>query len=80
MNSLGFAVEGYLPASGPPGALNADLLNPVSSSSGEFGGEVVALRINVDFSAAGITQGPGGPFGALTLGSTGMSLDGQTVT
>jgi hypothetical protein len=73
------AIENYLPASGTPAALNADLIDPTSSSSGQFGGEVLALRLNVDFSAAGITQGPGGPFGALTLTSTGMSLDGQTV-
>jgi len=41
---------------------------------------VLALQINVDFSAAGVTQGPGGPFGDLTLTATGMSLDGQTVS
>jgi hypothetical protein len=43
----------YLPASGGFGALTADLVDPTSSSSGVFGGEVVALELNVDFSDAG---------------------------
>ena len=34
--------------------LTSDLLDPTSSSAGEFGGSVVALRINVDFSDAGL--------------------------
>lgn len=62
------AIEDYLPAIGPLGALNADLLDVNSSASGAFGGEVLALQLNVDFSAAGITLGAAGiPFGDLTL-------------
>ncbi len=73
------AIQNYLPASGAPGVLTADLVNPTSSSANAFGGHVLALQLTVDFSAAGITQGPGGPLGSLTLCNTGASLDGQTV-
>ena len=52
-----FSVLSYLPAVGPAAALNADLVNPTSSSSGEFGGNVLALRLNVDFSDANLLAG-----------------------
>jgi hypothetical protein len=48
------AVNAYLPASSTPAALTADLINPTSSSSGVFGGQVLALELNVDFSTAAI--------------------------
>jgi hypothetical protein len=53
-------VLGYLPAIGNVGALNADLVDPGTSASGAFGGEVVALRLNIDFAAAGHTVGNSG--------------------
>ena len=50
------AVGHYLPAGGTAAALTADLLiDPTSSSSGVFGGQVLALQLNVDFSNSGIT-------------------------
>jgi hypothetical protein len=39
------------------GALDADLADPVSSSSGQFGGGVAALKLSVDFNDAGLVQG-----------------------
>jgi len=45
------AVYGYLPASGSASILTSSLLDPVTTSSGELGGEVVGLKLNVDFSA-----------------------------
>jgi hypothetical protein len=75
-------VLAYLPAVGTIGALNADLSNPTSSSSGAFGGDVLALRLNIDFSDAGFTKGTAGvAFGDLTLCNftTLPDLDGQTV-
>jgi hypothetical protein len=58
----------YLPDPGNPGALDSDLLNPTSSSSGAFGGEVTALKLNIDFSDAGVLPGNLGiPFGDLVL-------------
>lgn len=78
------ALLGYLPASGTPAALNSDLLNPSASASGVFGGEVAALKLNIDSSDRDITGGaPGIVFGDLhvcgvtTAGLTG--LNGRTV-
>lgn len=48
------AVFAYVPSIGTPGALIADLVDPVgTNSSGVFGGEVVALKLNIDFADAG---------------------------
>jgi hypothetical protein len=58
----------YLPASGAPGSLLADLVDPTSTAAGIFCGEVLALRLNVDFSDAGYTRGSlGTPFGDLVI-------------
>ena len=58
----------YLPGSGPPDTLIADLVDPTSTPAGIFGGEVLALRLNVDFSDAGYTLGSLGiPFGDLVF-------------
>ncbi|HJU72905.1 MAG TPA: hypothetical protein VJ717_04100 [Gemmatimonadaceae bacterium] len=89
--SLGFsiiftssgAVLAYLPSTGIAAPLNADLVDPLSSASGVFGGEVLALRINIDFADAGYTLGDAGVrFGDLTLcGLTGAvaGLNGTSV-
>jgi hypothetical protein len=62
------AINFYLPSTGPAGPLTGDLVDPVSSSSGTFGGQVLALRLNIDFSDAGLTLGNAGiPFGDLRL-------------
>ena len=67
------AVGAYLPAKGGPDSLNADLVNPTDSNSGEFGGQVLTLKINVDFSALGITAN--GPLGALVLCNFGVTVN-----
>jgi hypothetical protein len=75
-------VQAYLPASGAPGPLNANLGNPTSSISGVFGGDVLTLELNVDFSDAGFLLGSKGiPFGNLILAnfSTLPNLNGLTV-
>jgi len=79
------AIQEYLPASGPAGALDADLGNPTSSLSGIYGGDVTALALNVDFSAAGLLPGTSGlAFGNLYLtgfeGTSLARLDGLTVS
>ena len=73
-------VFSYLPALGTAGVLTGSLQNPPISSAGEFGGEVLALRLNVDFSAADLLASSSSlsdlrfcDFAALP------SLDGQTV-
>ena len=74
------AVENYLPTSGTPAPLNADLADPSSTSSGSFGGEVLTLTLNDDFAA--YTGGTAGvSLGSLTLcGVTPSSLNGTTVS
>jgi len=75
-------VAAYLPAAGAPGPLDANLGNPTSTSSGVFGGDVLALELNVDFSDAGFLLGTSGiPFGNLVLTNftTLPNLNGLTV-
>jgi len=74
------AVTNYFVQAGPVGALTADLINPTTSSSGAFGGQVLALRMNVDFSAAGAIGGTVA-FGSLHLcAMTDASLNDRTVS
>ena len=62
------AVLSYLPAIGVIGTLTADLLDPTSGPSGSFGGNVLALALNIDFSDAGPTLGINGiPVGDITI-------------
>ena len=73
----------FLPTSGLPGPLDMNLANPSASSSGLFGGEAAALKLNLDFSNAGLLPNSSG----LLLGNlilTGFSgseasLNGLTV-
>jgi hypothetical protein len=85
-NSMSFTgaadVIAYLPESGPPGPLTSDLLNPLTSSSGSFGAEILALKLNVDFTARGLTGGTSGVgLGTLTLCNfpTLPALNGMTM-
>jgi len=73
------AVTNYFVQTGPVGALTADLINPTTSSSGAFGGQVLALRMNVDFSAAGAIGGTE-VFGSLRIcAMADTSLNNRTV-
>jgi hypothetical protein len=71
----------YLPSIGPFAPLNGSVLNPISTVSGAFGGEVLGLELNVDFSDAGFLPGSSGiPFGNLLLASFGNPVfNGLTV-
>jgi hypothetical protein len=61
-------VLAYIPSLGMPGPLTASLTNPTSSPSGIFGGDVVALTLDVDFNNAGFLHGTSTlPFGDLVL-------------
>ena len=68
------AIKSFLPAGGKAGVLLAGALNPTSSKGGVFAGQVLALQLNVDFSAAMKTRSG---LGALVL--TKGALKGQTV-
>jgi len=80
------ALAAYLPQTGPIGALDADLVDPTSSASGAFGGDVTALVLDIEFSDAGVMpQNIRIPFGDLVLQnlpgphSKGPVLNGKTV-
>ena len=63
------AVAEYLPAGGPPAALTADQTDPETTSSGVFGGQLVAATLNVAVDDAGLRRdGARPPFPAGTLG------------
>ena len=67
----------YIPSAGVPGPLTDDLFNPVTSPSGAFGGGVVALKLNIDFSDAGLLAHlPGVTFGDLVLHDLTTTLPG----
>ena len=67
------AVVNYLPATGVPGPLGTDLSDPTSTSSGVFGGHVLALKLDVDFADAGHLTGASGlVFGDLRLCGLGQ--------
>lgn len=62
------SVRAYLPSIGPYAPLSGSVVNPVSTVSGAFGGEVLALEFNVDFSDAGLLPAATGlRFGDLLL-------------
>ena len=48
------AVQAYLPEGKTPGVLRNNYVNPTSTEAGIIGAQVVTLKINVDFSNAGI--------------------------
>jgi hypothetical protein len=76
------SVRKYIPSSGLFASLNASVNDPISTVSGGFGGEVLALEFNVDFSDAGLLPGASGiPFGNLILENftTLPALNGLTV-
>jgi hypothetical protein len=72
-----------LPAPGQPGApLNASLIDPVSTSAGDFAGEMTVLRLNIDFSDAGVLHGTAAlQFGDVRICglSSRVGLNGLTV-
>jgi hypothetical protein len=76
-------IGSYLTAGGSNGALNASLLDPTSTSAGHFGGEVLALQLNVDLGTHSPPVTVGGnsvfDFGNLVICGTGTQFDGETV-
>lgn len=77
------AVAAYLPAGGVPGALAADGTDPVNTSAGVLGGQVTALRLNVDFAWMGFlpltVPATSVTFGDLIYKNSGDALDGTSV-
>lgn len=73
-------IKDFLSDGGPPSVLRIDLLNPLVTSSGVFGGQLVAAKLNVEFSLAGVfpTLGPV-PITDLVYDNPGHPLDGFTI-
>jgi hypothetical protein len=46
-------VQAFLPAGGTAGMLTADARDPLATSAGVLGGQILALRLNVGFSCSG---------------------------
>lgn len=76
-----FRVQDYLPASGTAAPLDRDYFDPVVTSSGVFGGQVLALKLNVEFSDAGYLGGalPVGDLRLCGVLEEFPSMDGSTV-
>lgn len=63
-----FAVFGYLPQVDVEGVLTQDLVDPTTSSSGSFGGDVLALALDVALADHGLLGATSAvPFGDLEL-------------
>jgi hypothetical protein len=73
------AVRAYIGGGGRPDVLTADLVDPLTSSSGVYGKQVLTLRLNVDFSAADIPPTEGGALGNLVVTGAGAPWDGMNV-
>lgn len=50
----------FLPTTGAPAALTTDLNNPVTTGAGVFAGDVLALRLDIDFADDGLLAGSSG--------------------
>jgi hypothetical protein len=62
--------------------LTSNLVDPLTTSAGDFAGQVLALKLNVDLNDAGVLGGTSMPvhFGDLYIVHTGNpGLDDQTV-
>ena len=60
--------------------MTADATNPTSTSAGVFGGQVLALKLNVDFGNVGPAVGFSGGVGNLVLNDSTSPLNGYTVS
>jgi PEP-CTERM motif-containing protein len=61
------AIYQYLPQLNDEGVLTQDLLDPLTSPSGSFGADVLALKLDVDFADAGLLGTAPVKFGDLIL-------------
>ena len=50
------AVEAFLPAGETPAALTGDLMNPTDTPAGVLAGQILALKLNREYSCAGVFE------------------------
>lgn len=73
-------VQDYLPQGSTASALTSDLINPTSSSSGVFGGQVTTLKLNIDYNDLGLLPYASTPkYGDLYYCDGSSSLNGKKV-
>lgn len=70
------AIQVFLPQGSKPNVLLATRTNPTGSASGVFGGQVLALRLSVDFSNSGVTKAGLGDLILVTGPLAGYTVDG----
>jgi hypothetical protein len=78
------AVEAFLPAGSTPGVLTSDLDNPTTTPAGVLAGQILALRLNREYSCAGIFTilgliEPGPCYGSFIIPSKCGKFAGMTV-
>ncbi|MCX8057297.1 MAG: Cys-Gln thioester bond-forming surface protein, partial [Ignavibacteria bacterium] len=61
------AVKNFLPQGGTAGPLTQNYVNPLTTSAGVLAGQIVALKLNVMFNAAGYLGGNPVPLGDLYI-------------
>jgi len=72
----GSAILDYMISTGAAGPLTSNREDPTDTASGTFGGDVLALQLDVDFADAGkLSAGSGLKFGDLTI--CGLTSDPQ---
>ncbi len=69
------AVEAYLPAGSTPGILTDDLINPLTTPAGVLAGQILALRLNREYSCANVFTILGVPTGGACYGNVIISSD-----
>jgi hypothetical protein len=70
----------YLPGRGPDGPLGADYVNPLSTLAGGFGGEMAALKLNIDFADEGCWAASASPSAISNSTTSRPSSRGATTT
>jgi len=72
-------VQKFIPCGGSPGCLKASYSNPTNCEAGSFAGQVLCLKLNVDFGdAKSVTGFPAG-CGDLVLNDPTCPLNGQSI-
>ena len=69
----------FVTCGGTPGCLNNNYTNPTNCPAGQFAGQVLCLKLNVDFGDAKSVTGFSGGCGDLILNDSSCPLNGQSV-
>lgn len=73
------SLRNFLPSSGSPDCLSYDYNNPSSCSAGSYAGNVLCLKLNIDFGDCKSISGFAGGCGDYVLNDTNSPFHGQKV-